>query len=87
MAKKTNVKNVKAVKVEKMDDCNSCGCKSHMWHHHHGQGPAVYGLGFIGAVIYYLSVATGFWIGVLGILKSIVWPVFLVYGLLKFIGA
>jgi len=45
---------------------------------------AVYGLGFIGAAIYYISVATSFWIGVLGFLKAIVWPVFLVYEALKF---
>ncbi|MCU0473960.1 MAG: hypothetical protein MUC93_11470 [Bacteroidales bacterium] len=40
---------------------------------------AVYGLGLIGAAIYFISTATGFWIGVLGFLKAIVWPVFLVY--------
>jgi len=42
-------------------------------------GGAVYGLGFIGAAIYFISHATGFWVGVLGFLKAIVWPVFLVY--------
>ena len=44
---------------------------------------AVYGLGLIGAVIYFISVATGFWMGVLGFLKAIVWPVFLVYEAFK----
>jgi len=44
---------------------------------------AVYGLGFIGAAIYFISTATTFWIGVLGVLKAIVWPAFLVYELLK----
>ncbi|MBS3141243.1 hypothetical protein J4405_03805 [Candidatus Woesearchaeota archaeon] len=48
---------------------------------------AVYGLGFIGALIYFISTATGFWMGVLGILKAIVWPAYLVYALLKFLGA
>jgi len=47
----------------------------------------LYFLGFIGALVYYISVAAGFWAGVLGVLKSVVWPVFLVYGLLKFLGA
>jgi len=28
-------------------------------------GNAVYGLGFIGAAIYYISTATTFWVGVL----------------------
>ena len=47
---------------------------------------AIYGLGFIGAAVYYISTATGFWMGVLGFLKALVWPAFLVYGLLKFLG-
>lgn len=42
----------------------------------------VYGLGFIGAAIYYVSNATSFWGGVLGLLKAIVWPAMLVYKLL-----
>jgi hypothetical protein len=44
---------------------------------------AVYGLGLIGASVYYISTATGFWMGVLGFLKAIVWPAFLVYEALK----
>jgi hypothetical protein len=36
-------------------------------------------MGFIGAAIYYISTATDFWIGVVGVLKAIVWPAFLVY--------
>jgi len=54
--------------------------------HHNHSGHAVYGLGFIGAAVYYISTATGFWMGVLGFLKAIVWPAFLVYGLLKSLG-
>lgn len=56
---------------------------------HMNGGPdsgAVYGLGFLGAAIYYISHATGFWVGVVGFLKAIVWPGFLVFGLLKHIG-
>lgn len=48
-----------------------------------GPASAVYGLGFIGAAVYYISVATSFWMGVLGFLKAIVWPAFLVYEALK----
>jgi hypothetical protein len=47
---------------------------------------AVYGLGLIGAAIYFISHATGFWMGVLGFLKAIVWPAFLVYEALKKMG-
>ena len=53
-----------------------------------GGGPssAFYGLGFIGAAIYFISHAVGFWMGVLGFLKAIVWPVFLVYYAFKSLG-
>jgi len=47
---------------------------------------AFYGLGFIGAAIYFISHATTFWIGVLGFLKAIVWPVFFVYEAFKHFG-
>lgn len=47
---------------------------------------AIYGLGVIGAAIYYVSTATGFWVGALGILKALVWPAFLVYEIMKSLG-
>lgn len=47
---------------------------------------AVYGLGLIGAAIYYIAHAASFWMGVLGVLKAIVWPAFLVYEALKYLG-
>ncbi|GAA4745807.1 hypothetical protein [Flavisolibacter ginsenosidimutans] len=49
------------------------------------QHDAVYGFGFLGAAIYFIQHAAGFWMGVLGFLKAIVWPVFLVYKLLEFL--
>ena len=50
-------------------------------------GNAVYGLGFIGAAIYFISHAASFWMGVLGFLKAIIWPVFLIYEVFKYLGA
>ena len=47
---------------------------------------AIYGLGLIGAAVYFISHAAGFWMGVLGILKAIVWPAFLVYEAFKYLG-
>ena len=55
-------------------------------HHSHASN-AVYGLGFIGAAIYYIMQATSFWMGVVGFLKAIVWPAFLVYEALKQLGS
>lgn len=34
-----------------------------------GSGGSVYGLGFIGAAFYFIGTATGFWMGMLGVLK------------------
>lgn len=48
---------------------------------------AVYGLGFIGAAIYYIGAATSFLSGVVGFFKAMVWPAFLVYEALKSLGA
>ena len=48
-----------------------------------GGGGAVYGLDLIGAAIYFIQQATTFWMGVLGFLKAIVWPAFVVYRLLE----
>lgn len=62
---------------KKLMKCKMPGCCS---------GGAVYGLGLIGAAIYYIQQATGFWNGVLGFLKALVWPAFLVYKLLNFLG-
>jgi hypothetical protein len=45
----------------------------------------IYGLGFIGALVYYLGHATTFWIGLLGFFKAIVWPAMLVYEALKYL--
>lgn len=50
-----------------------------------GGGGLVYFLGFIGALVFYIQEADGFWQGVLGILKALVWPAFLVYEVLKLV--
>lgn len=46
---------------------------------------SVYGLAFIGALIYYIQHATSFGIGVLGFLKALVWPAILIYKLMEFL--
>jgi hypothetical protein len=69
-------------KKEKDVKCE-CNCK----HWHKAGCGGVYGVGFIGALIYYISTATSFWVGVLGILKALVWPAMLVFEALKFLAA
>jgi len=52
-------------------------------HYRSKVGDAVYGLGIIGAAIFFIGQATTFWVGVLGLLKAFVWPVFLVLEALR----
>ncbi|NQU98571.1 hypothetical protein HQ533_03820 [Candidatus Woesearchaeota archaeon] len=61
-----------------MDKCKPSNC---------GSGGCMYMLGFLGAAIYYISTATSFWNGVLGVLKAIIWPLFLILEALKFFAA
>ncbi|MDD5184621.1 MAG: hypothetical protein PHS84_05100 [Paludibacter sp.] len=65
-----------------MNEENPCNDKNRN-HQATASGGAVYGLGLIGAAIYFISNATTFWVGVLGFLKAIVWPAILVYKALK----
>lgn len=46
-----------------------------------------YFMGIVGSAIYFISTAGGFWEGVLGVLKSFVWPAFLVFEALSALGA
>ena len=50
-----------------------------------GASDAVYAFGIIGAWFYYISTATTFWIGALGILKGLFWPAMLVYEIMKYL--
>lgn len=48
-----------------------------------GSNGAVYGFGFIGALIYFMQAASGFGAVVTGVLKALVWPAYIVYKLLE----
>jgi hypothetical protein len=50
-----------------------------------GSSGAVYGLGMIGASIFYISRATTPQEKAIGFLKALVWPVYLVKGVLEFL--
>jgi hypothetical protein len=87
MKRKTGKKSEKKIisknKVVKKTLIKKKGIKCN---NHCDSGGAVYGLGFIGSFIYYLVTATGFWMGVWGFLKALLWPAFLIYELMKFLG-
>lgn len=52
---------------------------------HGGGSDSVYGLGMIGAWVYYIGRATTPRLRVIGFLKGLVWPAMLVYEILKFL--
>lgn len=49
-----------------------------------GFGGGIYGLAFIGSLVYYIQHSNGFISVVLGILKAIIWPATIAYKLLEF---
>jgi hypothetical protein len=60
------------------DDRKKCRC---------GRGPmggngAIYGLGMIGALFYFIHQATSFWGGVAGVVKAVFWPAIVLYKVL-----
>ena len=44
---------------------------------------AIYGLGIIGAAVYYIQHATTLLAGVIGIIKAVFWPAVIVYKVLE----
>ena len=72
---KKGKKNAKEIKC-KIESC--CGGNA--------TGGCFYFLGFIGALVYYLSTAPSILDAVLGFFKAMFWPAFLVHGLMMLLG-
>jgi hypothetical protein len=76
---------------EKPTACCSGCCKESMMfkkhHHHHSGGgtSAIYGLGVIGALFYFLQGATTLGAILLGIGKAFFWPAILMFKLLTYL--
>lgn len=51
-----------------------------------GPSGMIYILGFLGALVYYISTASNVGEGLFGIIQAILWPAFLVYELMHHIG-
>ena len=56
-----------------------------MEHRGGNTGGMIYSLGFIGAVVYYFQHADTFGQYIVGFLKALVWPAFLVHQVLEFL--
>lgn len=76
----------KTQETEENDECCKFWKEKKFHKHHHGGGcggqSAIYGIGVIGALFYFLQNVTGFVPILLGIGKAIFWPAFVVFKLL-----
>lgn len=54
-------------------------------HDHCGSSNAIYGLGVVGALFYFLQSAVGFSAVIIGIGKAIFWPAILMFKLLTYL--
>lgn len=65
---------------EKEEKSEKCAEGKKKWHENYDRTFGwIYFLGIIGAAVYYIQESQGFWMGVLGILKAIIWPAMLIY--------
>lgn len=48
-----------------------------------GSNGTLYGLGFIGALVYFMQAASSFTSVITGFLKALVWPAYIIYKLLE----
>ena len=60
-----------------------CKDKSKNVNSNHGTSGALYFVGFVGALVYWMQSAIGFGEVVTGFLKAMVWPAYVVYKLLE----
>lgn len=50
-----------------------------------GVSSGIYGLAFLGALVYYLQHAATFGAGALGVVKALFWPAVLVYNIMEYL--
>lgn len=80
-------KNDKTIKEKITEKCNYNYEDNHKNYHRscHTSNGCIYGLGFIGSAIFFISQAGSFWQGVLGFLKALVWPALMAYEVFKYL--
>jgi hypothetical protein len=66
-----NIKHGECCGHKKSSGCGAAG------------GGCIYGMAFIGALVYYIQHAHNFMEGLIGVLKALVWPAILIYKLLE----
>lgn len=74
-------------KDNREDKQTECCSHKNIFKHHHGKGGgnAIYGLGVVGALFYFLKGTTTLGAVLMGIGKSIFWPALLMFKLLTYL--
>jgi hypothetical protein len=57
--------------------------KNNINYSNHGTSGALYFVGFVGSLVYWIQAAVGFGAVITAFLKSLVWPAYIVYKLLE----
>jgi hypothetical protein len=70
-------------KFKKLENWDKDNKKSKSNNSAHGSAGALYFVGFIGSLVYWMQAAIGFGAVVTGFLKAMVWPAYIVYKLLE----
>ena len=83
-----DMENPKIIREENGDKC--CGnfkcCGGKKMDFSCNNQNAIYGIGLIGAMVYFISTSHGFASILLGVLKAFIWPALVVFQLMKFLG-
>lgn len=79
MAKKDSMVKEDSMANEECCEKGKCRCKCGRGGMHLG---SIYGMTVIGAAVYFIQHSAGFWLGVLGVLKALAWPAFVMYQVL-----
>lgn len=73
-------------KGEGGESCHGGKCGGR-WMMKGGHTPSsLYGVAALGALVYYIQTAPTFWMGVLGVVKAIIWPAMLIYKAFAILG-
>lgn len=85
MATKSTEKKVEEAVKAVAEECKKshsdgcCGGNNKYNMNSHASSSVVYGLGLIGALVFFIQQADTFGQGLFGVLKALVWPAILVY--------
>ncbi len=82
-----NIQEVKVIREENAEDNKKTKdfFKKHIDINYKKEAGIIYKLGFLGSLVYFISNMDGLWSLFVGAFKSIFWPAYLVFELMKYL--